>query len=97
MTATTVVLAQMNRCIRIFRQANAINPFTAIIPAEHGIRTSLIFQKLVRQGIIIPVGKERYYLNEQKEAEYRKRRQSIALVLVTLIIIGLILGAMLAK
>ena len=92
MCVTTIILAQINKYIRIFRQANATSPSRAIIPWEYGIRNSLVFQKLVRQGIFVPVNEERYYMDEIKEAAYRKQRQSIAAILLLLLLAGLIIG-----
>lgn len=92
MSAATIILAQMNRYVRLFREENATTPERAIIPQEYGIRNSFAFQKLVRQGILIRVNNERYYLDEEKELVYRKRRRSIAQVMFILILIGIIIA-----
>jgi hypothetical protein len=91
MSGATVILIQMKKYIRIFREANATTPSTAIIPSEYGIRTSFAFQRLVREGVVKPAGTERYYLDEEREFEVRKRRQSLVVVLMVLVIIGMII------
>ena len=93
MSGATVILIQMKKCIRKFREANATTPSTAIIPSEHGIRTSFAFQKLVRDGVVVPVNNERFYLDEEREAEVQKRRRNMVLVLLTLILIGILVFA----
>ncbi|MFL5807975.1 MAG: hypothetical protein ACJ749_00560 [Flavisolibacter sp.] len=90
MSAAAVILIQMRKCIRKFREVDATTPSTAIIPSEHGIRTSFAFRRLVREGVLIPVNPERYYLDEEREIEVRKRRQTLLAVFLVLLIIGMI-------
>ena len=89
MSATTVVLAMMNKYMRIFRQAGATSPETSIVPMEHGIRNSPVFQKLVRRGVFVRLGNGRYYMDEQKEASFKRRRMNVVLFLVFLVVVGL--------
>lgn len=51
-----VIMALTNKYIRIFKDADAITPHSAILPQEYGIRQNLVFKKLVRQGILVAVG-----------------------------------------
>lgn len=97
MNPAIIILIVMNRYIRRFREAGAINPGAAIIPAEHGIRQSPVFQKLVRRRILIPVNKERYYMDEEAAAVFRKRRQSIALILLLLVMAGLVISFLVTR
>ena len=90
MTATTVILAQMNKYIRIFREAGATSPEASIIPTEHGIRNSFVFQKLVRRGVFVRLGNGRYYMDEKQEDAYRRKRMNLVLLLVFLVVVGLI-------
>jgi hypothetical protein len=89
MTAATVIVAQMNRYIRKFREAGATSPEASIIPTEHGIRNSFVFQKLVRRGVFVRLGNGRYYLDERKEEVYRRQRLNLVLLLVFLVVVGL--------
>ncbi|RYF86048.1 MAG: hypothetical protein EON98_04840 [Chitinophagaceae bacterium] len=88
--SAAVIVAVRNRYIRTFRKVGAVDEVTAIVPSEHGIRESLIFKGLVRRGIIMNAGGDRYFLNEVVEAADRKRRQTIVLVLFILIFLLLI-------
>ena len=90
MSGATVILIQMKKCIRRFREVNATTPSTAIIPSEHGIRTSFAFRKLVREGVVVPVSNERFYLDEEREIQVRKRRQTLVAILLILVIVGMI-------
>ena len=90
MSGATVILIQMKKCIRRFREVNATTPSTAIIPSEHAIRTSFAFRKLVREGVVVPVSNERFYLDEEREIQVRKRRQTLVAILLILVIVGMI-------
>ncbi len=92
MAVVPVVLIRMKRYMRVFHKAGATNVSTAIIPEEHGIRKSWVFNKLVRKGIFVPVNNERYYIDIEKETAFKNRRQSIVIVLLLLILAGIILG-----
>ena len=97
MSAGTVLLIQMRRIVRVFRDAGATHPAAAIIPAQHGLRQSFAFQKLVRKGVLIAVNAERYYMDEEAEAKYRKQRQSIVLVIMLLLLAGLLISLFVSR
>lgn len=89
--ATFAVRAQQEKIIRTFHKAGALNSFSAILPSEHGITKGNLFNKLVRKGILVPIHDGRYYLNEARENDVRKRRQEvIGIVLMVIAIIVLI-------
>jgi hypothetical protein len=90
MSAAAVVAMQRRRILNKFREANATSPATAIIPSEQRVRQSMIFYKLVRDRVLVAINEERYYLDEEREAEVAKRRRTIALALLILIVIGFI-------
>lgn len=92
MSATVAVMAILRRYVRIFRKAGATSPSTAIRPPEHGVRNSMLFQKLVRQGVLVKMGDDRYYLDETREAEMRNRRQKAVIIVLAILVIGLIIG-----
>lgn len=93
MSAPTVILLLIKRYIRIFREAGATNPANAIVPGKHGIRTSMVFKKLVRQGVLVQVGnEERYYLDEVQEAMHRKRRLVLAGIVIAVVLAGLLIA-----
>lgn len=90
MSATTIIAALRHRYIRIFREAGATHPGAAIYPADFGVRDSLVFRKLVRQGIFVETGNGRYYLNEEREVAMRGKRLSALLLLLAAIIVILV-------
>ena len=86
------IIAKTRKYIRIFKNQGAISPATSIIPAEYGIRHTLVFKKLLRQGIIIQAGNEKYYLDEIKEEQVRNRRQKLLLtIFMSLLITGILI------
>ena len=89
--AIFAVIARQKKIIRIFHHAGAVKSFKAIVPAEHGISKGFVFNKLVRDGILLPVHDGRYYLNEIRERELSKRRRDIiGIILMVIAIIVLI-------
>lgn len=75
-------MAQVRRIIRSFRALGATHPAAAILPAQHDIRESFVFRRLVQRGVLVAVGDGRYYLDEEAEARYRLQRQRLAMVLI---------------
>ena len=92
MSAATVILMQMRRIVRQFRDAGATHAAAAIVPSQHGIRRSFAFSRLVERGILVAVNHEHFYLNEEAETKFRRQRQRIVFVLLTLLIIGIIIS-----
>lgn len=97
MSVATAIHMKVKRYIGIFRKAGATNPTRAINPSEHGIRKSLVFGKLVRQGVIVSVDDTLYYLDEEREAAHAKRRHAIVTVVLVVIVVAIIAGAFLLK
>lgn len=74
MTAdTTMVMAHRKRVIRRFKDIGATAPQRAIDPATHHIRRSLIFNELIKDKVIIPVNKCRFYLDESREVIHNRQ------------------------
>jgi hypothetical protein len=84
-----IVAARMRRYRNAFRAAGAITPATAIRLADTGLRESLIFQRLVREGILVPVGNGRYYLDEVREAAVQRMRHRILAIVLLIVLVGL--------
>lgn len=89
--ATFAVTAHHEKIIRTFHQAGALNSFSAISPAEYGIIKGTLFHRMVRNGTLVPIHDGRYYLNEARAKEVRKRRQDmIGIFLMVIAIMVLI-------
>lgn len=84
---TTVIIARQRRYLRTFKQAGAVSPGSSILLSDHGIGKSMIFNRLVRQGVIVPVGEDRYYLDEQKEQEISRKRLPVLIAALFLVLI----------
>lgn len=78
-----ILLIRMKRIVRTFRRAGATEPGRALVPSEHGLREEFAFRRLVRSGVLVAVNPQRWYLNEEAEAQYQRRRQrAIVIVLI---------------
>ena len=92
MSAAVIILAKQKRYIRAFREANAIDESRAVTLSEICQKPSFIYQRLVKQGVIDRAGNDRYYLDEVKEEELRKRRKKLTSFLLFLFVLGMIIG-----
>ena len=84
------IVAKKRKYIRVFKNAGALSSPNAINLKDHNIHKGPIFNKLVREGIIVPIGNDRYYLDEVTEADITTKRRKI--IAVTLFVIFLALA-----
>jgi hypothetical protein len=87
--AATAVIAQRNKIIRRFKEAGATAPDRPIDPATHQIHQSMIFNKLVREGVLVKVAAHHFYLNEERAAAYRTQQQQVVLVVLVVVVIAI--------
>ena len=97
MSAGTVILMQMRRIVRQFRDAGATGPAAAIVPSQYGIRQSFAFSRLVNRGVLVAVNGDRFYLDEEAELKFRKQKQRFVFVMLTMIIIGIIISIVVSR
>lgn len=90
-----VIVALRHKYIRTFRKAGAVTPERSIRLYDHGLRKSMIFDRLLSQGIIVQLGSDRYYLDEIRELELKRRRTPLLLIvlMVLLVLIVFLLNA----
>lgn len=86
-TAAIAIMAQRKKLIRRFKNAGATSIDTAINATDHGIRHSMIFQKLVRDGVIVNTNNNQFYLDEAAETELRKLRLRIIFMMLSVVAI----------
>jgi hypothetical protein len=82
-----IVAIHRKKLLNKFRTASATNPEMAILPAEHGIRTGLIFKRLVRQRILVQTHNLRYYLDETREGEVRHVKLQVVIAIVIIFMV----------
>jgi len=88
-TASPVAVAsQRNRILRRFKDAGATSPDRSIDPATHQIHQTFVFNKLVREGVLVKVRSHQYYLNEARAAQYQEQRYQTLLVFLIVLIIA---------
>ena len=93
MNPAIIILARMKKIIRKFHAHNAITLENAQTKEELGIKTYLIFQKLIANKIVIPVGNNKFYLDVETETKHFQRiRQRMFFVLLAVIIILIVLA-----
>ncbi len=77
-----IVAAQFRKIVRSFQTREAYSSATARTVEELGIRHSLIFRRLVRKGVIIESGSEKYYLDKDRLEQYTKIRRKVVLLIL---------------
>jgi hypothetical protein len=81
------VASQRTRIIRRFKESGATAPERAIDPAIHKIHQTFVFNKLVHEGVLVKTRSHRYFLNEERAAQYREQRyQNLFIFLIVLTI-----------
>lgn len=87
MGAAAVIMARRRRFLRAFYGAGALSPGTARSLAEVGQWDSRFFQQMVRQGIFVPVGDGRYYLDQVRWGQVATLQQKMALFTIGLVLV----------
>jgi hypothetical protein len=84
MSTAAILDIKRRRIIQKFRDANAFNEATAINAEEHNIRRSFIFKRLTNDGVILPAGRDCYYLDvvREKEVTVSRRRKVLLIILI---------------
>lgn len=99
MSAAAVIMRRRKKFIRRFREKGATSRECAIAFSEVRMRRSWIFEKMVRQGVFISVGGDRYFMDEQAADHFlraqRARALSFGCLLIILFVVYLILAAVL--
>lgn len=87
-----VIVALRLKYIRTFRKAGAVTPGRSIRLSEHGLRKSMIFERLLSQGIIVQLDNERYYLDEIREQELKRRKTPVLMIVLIVLFILLMIA-----
>ena len=78
--APAIIAAARRRLIRRFRQAGGTSEASAIAnPARH-LTERRMFDRLLRAGVILPAAGGRYWLNEERQAEWTASRRKRGLI-----------------
>jgi hypothetical protein len=70
----SMIVRKQNRYMRRFTEAGAVDPDRAVTPEEAGCRDSWVFRRMVRWGVFVSCGQDRYYLDEEAAAAFRRWR-----------------------
>jgi hypothetical protein len=86
MSTAAIVAIKRRRIIQKFKDANAFDEATAINAEEHNIRRSFIFKRLTSDGVILPAGKNRYYLDVVRDREVTANRRRKILFIISIVV-----------
>jgi uncharacterized membrane-anchored protein len=95
-SAAAFIILRRKRLIRRFREQGATSPDRAIAFVDVGLRRSWVFEQMVARGVLVPVGDERYYLNEQAAGEFLDAQRRRALVVTAILLLVFVIVILLA-
>lgn len=87
-----IVAAQFKKIVRSFHFHGAYSSGTAKTTEELGINQNLIFNKLIRRGVIMKSGTRKYYLDKDRLEQYSQMRRKIALLVLLAIALPLLIA-----
>jgi len=91
-TSGAVVAAQRKKIVRQFISTGATSYKESRTLKELGLRNSLIFKKLIRQGIIVEATFDRYFIDLEKYEEEERERRRLVTILLVLIALGFVVA-----
>jgi len=88
MAASEIAIrAKIRKYKSIFLKAHATSSDRAIQPWDYGVKKGIIFNKLVRQKIIISAGNDKYYIDELRDRSLRQRSNIITVIILIIFIL----------
>jgi hypothetical protein len=80
------IRARLRKYKTIFHKAHAIIPERAIRPEDFGITRGRIFNRLLRQKIIVSVGNDKFFYDVLRE-KYLIKRSSLTVIIVLAVMV----------
>ncbi len=85
--APPVAAALRKRYIKIFKKEDALAADKAINPDMHGIRRNGTFKNLLKQGVLVEVTPDAFYLDIERDTAVRSRRRKTGIIVLAAMII----------
>jgi hypothetical protein len=80
-----ILVIKIKKIIQRFLDTGTTSPPAAKTPEELNIRTSLLFQRLLRRKVLVETFAGRYYLDEEALQEYNNTRRKIMITVILVI------------
>lgn len=87
MSAAAVIAIRRKQLVRAFRDAEATVATRAIKLEQLGKRRSWIFDQMVKRGVFIASGNDRYFMNESVAEAFLAARRKRALIITTVLLL----------
>jgi hypothetical protein len=85
--APMVVAAKIKKYYRRFEEAGATNPESAKTLQSLGLHGGFLFNRLIRNGVFVETGGERYYVISEKYRSFKIQRRKKAMMIMGIIIL----------
>jgi hypothetical protein len=92
-----VITVRRREFVRRFREHGATSADRAIPFASVGMRQSWLFDQMVSQGVFVPVGEDRVYLNGPMAKAFLAAKRRRALIGAAILLVLFLLGLAAAK
>ena len=80
-----IIVVKIKKLIQRFIETGTTSPPAAKTPEELNIRTSLLFQRLLRRKVLVETYANRFYLDEEALQEYNNKRRKIIYIVILII------------
>jgi hypothetical protein len=80
-----IIVVKIKKLIQRFMDTGTTSPPTAKTPEELNIRTSNLFQRLLRRKVLVETYANRFYLDEEALQEYNNNRRKIMITVILII------------
>jgi hypothetical protein len=87
-----IVAAQFRKIVRSFQTREAFSSSTARTKEELGVRQNFIFRRLVRKGVIIESGNDKFHLDRNRLDQYLQMRRKIVQFILLAIALALLIA-----
>jgi hypothetical protein len=82
-----IIALKIRKIIKKFKDSQTTTPQTAKSLDEINIKRRFIFNRLLKNKVIIEVNFDRYYLNEANIKDYNKRRRRKVIIAISLLLL----------
>jgi hypothetical protein len=82
-----IIVVKIKKLIQRFIDTGTTSPPAAKTPEELNIRTSFLFQRLMRRKVLVETYANRFYLDEEALQEYNNTRRKIMFIVILIIVL----------
>jgi hypothetical protein len=94
--AAAAIIAKEKHIVAAFRSAQATSPEAAVAPGDLGIGERVAFRRLREHGVLREARAGIFYVDEARWAALEARRRKIALIVLSVAVLGILVAILLS-